>query len=1466
MSGCTRGVPEIVDPDGAILERRTSSLHLFDGLGPPDLCVLWKYQRQDTQTLSRPASAHRSVAFCHFVVGQAVHSLQPVAAYLSGCIMSQEEREGQEKDRDREGRWQVEGGVYCCFDFVKRADVRVEVRLGAGPARQGVRAFAVFESRLEEEVPLSGGGGAPPAPPTASKGTPPVTSSHSVAGLSASPVGGPGLSEKETRELWQTTALSALMRTVDVPRTDCLRYGAAVGVRLATGAAGPFPRSLPPRGVEGMGGGRGRERGHTSAGAGGSAGGSEMSSEKLLNLVMRFVVGQAVHSLQPVAAYLSGCIMSQEEREGQEKDRDREGRWQVEGGVYCCFDFVKRADVRVEVRLGAGPARQGVRAFAVFESRLEEEVPLSGGGGAPPAPPTASKGTPPVTSSHSVAGLSASPVGGPGLSEKETRELWQTTALSALMRTVDVPRTDCLRYGAAVGVRLATGAAGPFPRSLPPRGVEGMGGGRGRERGHTSAGAGGSAGGSEMSSEKLLNLVMRSDYPLVDVHEASLLDLRGQPAAGLRVLVKAVREWGGEGPLLLAESKLLERAQAAEAALRAARLAMQASPTLLSAWLRLASCLALALQFRECLCCLNGAPFFHFPADRKYTAGIPPLKGLPRTRPGVGVGPPGRWEGGRPPSVGFSGGNLPLTLASPTLLWAEQPSEAEADWGCIPLPAAAFVCALMPGAQKGGWREGEGSSSLSARPSVDMKGSGDGIGTGDGTGEEGRDSASPSAGRPSIPLTEIMNLSERPSWVWRADRAGEDGEDLEKSSPLNFDSSAHLLRKGGALVRELWDAWSPRLRFGFPRPFGLNRNLREGREVEIQREREREGEASLRTVNSQLSPPVPPGVQVNQQQQQGGGLVSSPAASSATGTIDRPSAPSGGVLSFPLPFFGAAPFPSGGAPMTSLPPPPLAKGVRSGAGGDGGGGTPSLSPSRPSPSPREKAREGAWGSCVQMQMRGEGGSEGGTRGRLRRLVERGGVKIESLFELRALSVLADVWRLSGGIEGIREACRDVFTDAEGEGWGETLSCEQGEHGDAGTDGHSTPRSAGASAIGGAVEGTVVGGWGSGKRGRGARWRRRRLQPHMRRLLQALMEDAELLEEWEAEEVLLERDASDGSSSQKSDRDTHSHERKDHSAAPEEKMTENRQERESTSGGGGEFKAESQSVQTVQHSQAVRHSSSQEAGGSYSLFSLLGLGGGAGDAGNVSQRGQEAAVAALSPETGTLQRGSGEVRGGNVWFHSVDTEGAKKLHLEGCVWARRCWLARRMGREKDAETAARRAVCRTFCVQAWSFLLMLYSQRGMQRETLATCTSALDALSWAAVTVGIGSEGGPGAGSFEALVGGAPCLRGGSPTSGSPSGLSAPPAQAESKGGTHTGGGAGKLQGGVSLLTSSSVGIPLVPPLWILKALATLINRCGLSKVRQSFESLPGEWQHPLVGRCLADCGAPDGWRPDGWDL
>ncbi|KAL8442070.1 hypothetical protein Emag_006667 [Eimeria magna] len=112
----------------------------LDGLGPPDLCCVYKVpqERKLPRFFGRPTDEpqqDRPVPFCHFVVGVDVSQPAPIAAYLCLLLTTQEQPTGW----FRRG-WRVVRCVYCAYNALHQQDLRVELRCeGAAPRRVEVR-------------------------------------------------------------------------------------------------------------------------------------------------------------------------------------------------------------------------------------------------------------------------------------------------------------------------------------------------------------------------------------------------------------------------------------------------------------------------------------------------------------------------------------------------------------------------------------------------------------------------------------------------------------------------------------------------------------------------------------------------------------------------------------------------------------------------------------------------------------------------------------------------------------------------------------------------------------------------------------------------------------------------------------------------------------------------------------------------------------------------------------------------------------------------------------------------------------------------------------------------------------------------------------------------------------------------------------------------------------------------------
>lgn len=126
MTDCIRGVEELVGCD--CLQARTAALARFEGLGPPDLCVLHKRVQASWAAPggSNAASEAEAQHFFHYVIGLDVVDVHNIASYIHGLVQHQEKTSGWPSWFVGQ-TWEHRGGLYCCYDAFSRLDIRVTV-------------------------------------------------------------------------------------------------------------------------------------------------------------------------------------------------------------------------------------------------------------------------------------------------------------------------------------------------------------------------------------------------------------------------------------------------------------------------------------------------------------------------------------------------------------------------------------------------------------------------------------------------------------------------------------------------------------------------------------------------------------------------------------------------------------------------------------------------------------------------------------------------------------------------------------------------------------------------------------------------------------------------------------------------------------------------------------------------------------------------------------------------------------------------------------------------------------------------------------------------------------------------------------------------------------------------------------------------------------------------------------------
>lgn len=201
MTETIRSLVELVDvtptKGSDCLEARTAAIGAFVGLGPPDLCrlvksvkplsalespTIAKSRRENgaVPTISRSTSETActksdELTFFHYVIGLVVADAHSASTYITS-LMAAQEACPRRKPLFKGRTWCIRGGTYCCFNAFARVDVRVAVRI---PGMPGMVSFGIDADG--REVPL-------------------------------------------TREIWEGTQLSSLLRTLrEPPRVTALR-------------------------------------------------------------------------------------------------------------------------------------------------------------------------------------------------------------------------------------------------------------------------------------------------------------------------------------------------------------------------------------------------------------------------------------------------------------------------------------------------------------------------------------------------------------------------------------------------------------------------------------------------------------------------------------------------------------------------------------------------------------------------------------------------------------------------------------------------------------------------------------------------------------------------------------------------------------------------------------------------------------------------------------------------------------------------------------------------------------------------------------------------------------------------------------------------------------------------------------------------------------------------------------------
>jgi len=124
MSDCIRGTPENVEKrKGEALAARDKFIRSTrNGLGPPDMCCVYKLQIRPVIPVA--LQSPNRIGFFHYVLGADVSSAAAVAAYFGEIVNAQEQGWMLSS-----AHWKIVGGIYCTYDAFTHSDIRIKVTI-----------------------------------------------------------------------------------------------------------------------------------------------------------------------------------------------------------------------------------------------------------------------------------------------------------------------------------------------------------------------------------------------------------------------------------------------------------------------------------------------------------------------------------------------------------------------------------------------------------------------------------------------------------------------------------------------------------------------------------------------------------------------------------------------------------------------------------------------------------------------------------------------------------------------------------------------------------------------------------------------------------------------------------------------------------------------------------------------------------------------------------------------------------------------------------------------------------------------------------------------------------------------------------------------------------------------------------------------------------------------------------------
>jgi len=146
---------------GDMIKMRNATVFKYASLGVPDMCVL--YKRRENSQLTTPvvpitqsSDQDRLIGYFHWVFGQDVSSAMSMSVYMTQLIHGQEMEEVERNTSWLFGRPAVdhkcEKAIYCCYNFLSRYDLRVEITLPGTVKYYVIDESGTISDQINEEM------------------------------------------------------------------------------------------------------------------------------------------------------------------------------------------------------------------------------------------------------------------------------------------------------------------------------------------------------------------------------------------------------------------------------------------------------------------------------------------------------------------------------------------------------------------------------------------------------------------------------------------------------------------------------------------------------------------------------------------------------------------------------------------------------------------------------------------------------------------------------------------------------------------------------------------------------------------------------------------------------------------------------------------------------------------------------------------------------------------------------------------------------------------------------------------------------------------------------------------------------------------------------------------------------------------------------------------------------------------